>query len=168
MRFDPGKSLLQWWRNATPRSRWMAGIVLFSLLCTGALLILSGQPVGDPSSAAPDLSGLDYASAFFKLLCVLAIIVGGGVLLRRFANRSTVQGKLRQLEVVETVRLSPKQSMHIVRAGDKTLLVGATDQSLALISEINLVAAPEAQTAPAPKSELSFQAIISSLNSGGR
>ena len=168
MRFDPGKSLMQWWRAASPRSRWMAGIVLFSVLCTGAVLILSGQPVGDSSSAAPDLSGLDYLSAFFKLLCVLALIIGGGILLRRFSNRSTAQGKLRQLQVVETVRLSPKQTMHIVRAGDKVLLVGATDQSLALISEINLVEAPVGQPAPAPQSELNFQAIFSSLNSGSR
>ncbi len=50
------------------------------------------------------------------------------------------------MQVVETVRLSPKQALHLVMVGDQQLLIGATDQNVALLTSVELyLTPPEAQ-----------------------
>jgi flagellar biogenesis protein FliO len=41
------------------------------------------------------------------------------------------------MQIQETLNLTPKRSLHIVRIGDQTLLIGATDQGINLLSEIS-------------------------------
>lgn len=168
MRYNPGEALIQWWKTATVQQKWLAGILLFSLSATGLLLALSGLPVGNPSAAA-DFSSWYLVSAFFKVILVLALIIGGGVVLRNYACKVTPASQHRQLRLIETVRLSPRQSMHIVKAGDKTLLVGATDQGISMLSEVTLVESPVEETTgphgkPTLPPELNFQSIFAALS----
>jgi flagellar biogenesis protein FliO len=41
----------------------------------------------------------------------------------------------RQVTILETTRLSPRQALHLVQVGKQVMLIGATDNSLALLSE---------------------------------
>jgi flagellar biogenesis protein FliO len=74
-------------------------------------------------------------------------------------------GKLsRQMRLLETIRLSPKQALHLIAIGDQRLLIGATDQNVSLIAHVedNILPTPveEAQVQPG----LDFGSLIQSFN----
>jgi flagellar biogenesis protein FliO len=46
------------------------------------------------------------------------------------------EGRSGKCSLVETIRLSPKQSVHLVMIGEQKLLIGATDHNVSLISTI--------------------------------
>ncbi len=98
-----------------------------------------------------------------KLGLVVALIYASLLGLRRWQIGGA--GRARRLAVLETVRLSPRQAIHLVRAGERWLLVGATDQALALLSEIEAEpeAAPAAQPAPRPLPSLDFREVLRSI-----
>lgn len=124
------------------RARWWAaggGVVLM----VGYALLSGG---GDPEQ--PNM-GMLALSVTLKLVFILALIYGSLALLRYWqGNRPTA--RQRQIAVVETVRLSPRQAIHLVRAGEQMLLIGATDQGLALLADLELAPATAAATAPVP------------------
>ena len=68
------------------------------------------------------------------------------------------------MRLVETIRLSPKQAIHLVVIGEQKLLIGATDQNVALISPIedNLSSVIAEETQPQPI--LDFGSMFRSIN----
>lgn len=97
-----------------------------------------------------------------KLGAVIALIYCSLLALRRW--QMGVPGRMRRrLAVMETVRLSPRQAIHLVRAGDRWLLLGATDQAVALLSEVEPepVEAPVAQAQP--PAPLAFRDVLRSI-----
>ncbi len=168
--FDPGTSLLKWWRTASPRSRWVAGIGLFSLLATGILIVISGSPATGETYSSPDAGSTTWAllGVFVKLLVVIGLFVGSVIIFRYYSSKRPFRNASRQLEVVETIRLSPRQSLHLIRAGDRLLIVGATDQAISLVSEMVAKLDENDKTAeeiPAAPQKETFQNILASLNS---
>jgi flagellar biosynthetic protein FliO len=71
----------------------------------------------------------------FKLGIVVLLIYASLYLLKRL-QAGTATGKRKQLAVLETARLSPRQALHLVQVGDQVLLIGATDQSLNCLLEV--------------------------------
>ena len=112
-----------------------------------------------PPGAWADVSfALDV---IFKLALVLALIYGSLYLLRRWQIGAFASAR-RQLTVLETTRLSPRQSLHLVRVGERAWLIGATDQALSLLAEVELlseVMQPD-QPPPAPQSASAFAAAL--------
>ena len=98
---------------------------------------------------APDAwSGLTLAvSVILKLGLVVALIYASLYLLRRWQSGAFDPAR-RQVTIVESARLTPRQALHLVRAGERLLLIGATDQSLTLLAEVEPRPA-EAQPTPA-------------------
>lgn len=169
-----GDHLLRWWKSASSQSRWVTGIVLFSLICTAALMLLSdtgavgGVPAsGDAVVTASDPSPLFYLDAFLKLLFVIGLIIGGALVARHYSNKKFFRDPSRQLEIVETVRLSPRQALVLVRVGERSLLIGATDQSFSLLSDLGSQARSE-DPSPEPAGSESFQSILESAAQNAR
>jgi flagellar biosynthetic protein FliO len=153
---------LRWWQTASRRSRWMAGLTAGSVVLTGVFFSLTGGSTvtvsGGADTAALD-SPLFFMGAMFKLAGVLLLMVGLAVVFKRwYAGRGVTSATGRAMNVVQSLRLSPRQSLHLVRVGNETFLIGATDQSLALISPVELEPAPEAGEA---LPVASFQSVLS-------
>ena len=132
--------LINWFKSSSNRTKWIAGLVGTCVLGMAALFMLTSSPSGtvtdathDPMASSPTL----FLDVFLKLGGVLVVIVGAAFLLRRWQSGS-FRPATRQLAIVESIRLSQRQALHIIRAGDKLLLIGATDQSLTLISPVEL------------------------------
>ncbi len=110
-----------------------------------------------------DWAGVSFAlDVIFKLALVLALIYGSLYLLRRWQVGAFASAR-RQLTVLETTRLSPRQSLHLVRVGERAWLIGATDQAVSLLAEVELlseVMQPD-QPAPAPQAASAFAAALS-------
>jgi flagellar biosynthetic protein FliO len=137
-------SIRKWWEKSSKQQRTLAVLFSVGILATGMLLMVSGEPGVQGDSIG---SSLYYMGVMVKLVGVLLLIVGGAVLLRRFQLRSSgLFG--RQLKLIETVRLAPKQALHLVQIGERKLLIGATDNAISLLAEMPDQPAPAEAVQP--------------------
>jgi len=152
----------KWFETSSKKQKLVAALTVVSFLAIGALLSLGGgsETTSDPLGSTP----FYFVSAFVKLLGVLLLIVGLSVIFRRWQHLGPNGKLVRQMRLLETVRLSPKQSLHIISIGGQKLLIGATDQNISLISHVedSIEAAPiaESQTQPG----LDFGTLMQSFN----
>jgi flagellar protein FliO/FliZ len=104
------------------------------------------QPTPDLVNASTPLEtavlGMDV---LFKLGVVIGLIYISLYLLRRW--RGALPGaRTRRLSILETTPLTPRQALHLVQVGGRVLLIGATDQNLTMLTEIDLL--PETNSQP--------------------
>lgn len=151
----------KWFESKSTKQKWFISLLAFSLLATGALFSLSGTSsvADDPLSTSP----FYFLSAFVKLIVVLLLIVGCSIVFRRWLQVGPSNKSLRQMRLVETIRLSPKQALHLVVIGDQKLLIGATDQSIALIAPVENDLAPVMEESQ-PQQGADFGSMIHAFN----
>lgn len=134
-------------------------LLLLALAGLGLVLYLAWEALSGtrPASgvvAAPDplASGGLLVDVILKLGLVIALIYGSLYALRRWPGGALGARPARRLAVLETSRLSPRQAIHLLRVGERTLLVGATDQAVTLLADLepDPLPAVEPQPAPAP------------------
>jgi flagellar biosynthetic protein FliO len=134
------------WRE--PATAWRQLVELFGLpklvvagalivLVLGALLLTGGER-GDPfdgPGAAMDL--------VLKLGAVLALAYVSLAALKRYTSGSVSQrGSL--LEVLDSTTLGPNRSVYVVRAGEKRLVLGVTQNQITALAELD----PDEPSAP--------------------
>lgn len=122
------------WQKWNRPQKGTALLVGASVLMTGLFFLTDGPGAG--ADQPLDGGGLFYLGVFVKLVAVLLLFVGGAVILRRWQSGRHGGGPTRQLRVVESVRLSPRQALHLVEVGNRRLLIGATDQTIAFLSAV--------------------------------
>lgn len=87
---------------------------------------------------------LTLVDVIAKLALVIGLLYGTLLALRwlqrRRGGRTEADGAT--IHVLETVGLTPGRSLHLVAVGEKTLLIGATDHQLSVLTEIPDVAVP--------------------------
>ena len=151
----------KWLATSTPRQKWTAGLLVFSLLATGLFFMQDNAAASpsDPLSSSP----LYFAGVILKLIGVLLLIVGGAALARRWLRLGPQGSHLHHLRVLETVRLSPRQALHLVAIGDQQILIGATDQAIALITQLEASEMPAAVETPQSQPALDFGALLQSI-----
>jgi flagellar protein FliO/FliZ len=86
---------------------------------------------GTSRGKAPSVggAGADVIRTIVGLAVVLGVIYGVYWLLKSSARAKAGRGDER-IGVIATTPLAPNRSLHLVRAGDELILVGATDQSI--------------------------------------
>ena len=152
----------RWFKTSSQKQKLTAALLAFSFLCTIALLMLRGGSAtpSDPLASMP----LYFVGAFIKMIVVLLLIVFSSILFRRW-SQSGRQGKaVHQMHLLETVRLSPKQALHLVAVGDQHLLIGATDQNVSLITQVEGRFEAETTEPANPLPGLDFGAILQSFH----
>lgn len=154
--------LKKWLAESSPRQKLTVGLLIFSLLATGILFMLgsASENSNDPLGS----STLYFFSVFIKLIGVLLLIVGSAVLLKRWMPLGPNGRSANQLRVIETVRLSPRQALHLVVIGEQHLLIGATDQSIALITPVEGLTSQEPDEEAQSQPVLDFGSVLQSLN----
>jgi flagellar biosynthetic protein FliO len=93
---------------------------------------------------APSL-GFDLTDIGLKLVVVLALAYGSLMLLRRMgiggSGSAKGNGPVPAMRVVSSLALAPNRSVHVIKVpGGRTLLVGATPNSVNLLSDLGDVA----------------------------
>jgi flagellar biogenesis protein FliO len=155
-------ALKRWYTTCSPKQRKNAVLILVGVLATCGLLIMTGSTDGqnDPMAFTP----LYYVGVFIKLIGILLLFVGGAVIFRRW-QKSHNQGIFaRQLTILESVRLSPKQALHLVRVGDQHLLIGATDQAVSLISSVSIDEKCSVSEVAAVEPALDFSSLFKNIS----
>ncbi len=157
-----GTSLKKWFETSTQKQKLTAVLLGFSLLSTVALLMMKSA-----SGATDDSLGSSpfyFVGVFAKLIGVLLLIVVSSIIFRRWFQPGSNRKTSRQLRVLETVRLSPKQALHLISIGDQQLLVGATDQSLSLITHVEQSFDTEPVETTTPQASLDFGTVLHSFD----
>jgi len=151
-------SLRKWFDGLGKQQKIFVAVLAFSLICTVALFSIgdASSVTGDPLGSTP----FYFLSAFVKLVAVLGLIVGVSVVFRRWIQPGAGINSTRQMRLVETVRLSPRQALHLVMIGNQKLLIGATDQNVSLISPIE----EDLSIAEKPQPGLEFGSLLRSFN----
>lgn len=135
--------------------------VAFSLLVFTATVWGDGDPLqtGDPGArsdsaavtqapSGSEFSLPDYSAALVRTLVTLGVMVVVLLLVARFLPRwlrrfaPPEQGK--GISVIESRRLTPGGTLHIVRANDRTLLIGSTAHGMCTLADLGDARAPTA------------------------
>ena len=152
----------RWLDTSSKKQKWTAVLTIVGLLCTVALFSVNGgsQTSGEPLGSIP----LYFAGALIKLVAVLLLIVVSAMFARRWLQPGLRGKTVRQMHLMESVRLSPKQALHLVSVGDQQFLIGATDQNVALIAQVDgaLETSPVETTNAQPA--LDFGSVLHSFN----
>jgi flagellar biosynthetic protein FliO len=87
--------------------------------------------MGDPGSLPA--MGHYLATTLVALALVIGLAIGTLYLLRRIVP---VPSSGRTVRLVESVPLEPRRSLHLVEIGGRLLLLGSTDGSVSLLTEL--------------------------------
>ncbi len=134
--------------------QWLWGLILLGIILAGTLLVqqLFISERVDGSEPAP----LGSASVVLDWILKLTFFLGLLFVSLYFARRWQRGGRgvvTRRVQILESRHLSPKQAVHLIKADGRTFLIGATDQSLTLLSEIQVDQSANIYSGP---SEISF------------
>lgn len=101
------------------------------------------QPQAQPQLGVQDPGGLgfDMVDMGIKLVAVLALAYGSLMVLKKFGvggASSARGGTASAVRVISSLALAPNRSVHVVEvAGGKTLLIGATPNSVNLLADLS-------------------------------
>lgn len=157
---DPIPAIQKWWNNSTPRGKLVAGLLVFSLAATIALFFISGA--ADPSLDPKTPPVFYMAGVLVKLIGVLLLIVICAIIFKRYMNIGPQGGNSRQMQVIETLRLSPKQTLHLVAIGEQQLLIGSTDTGITLLSQFEPGELNLTQNTSVQKKQINFSDLVNS------
>lgn len=138
--------MIKRWYQALPRSgRW--AVWAFAGVAGGFTLLLAGlnAAAGTANPAAPgSLSAggtADSAAVIFdvviKLVVVLLLIYVSAAAYKKWNQRTPLGVPQKMLKIRETTRLSARQALHVVEVNGELLLIGATDQSITLLTAVD-------------------------------
>lgn len=88
-------------------------------------------------SAVPGFSAGDMAGLALRLLLVAGIIAGSLFVLKLYSQKlRTVSGSTGVVRVLDTLGLASGRVVYVLDAGEKVLLIGATQTQISLLGEI--------------------------------
>jgi len=113
----------------------------------GALPLLLAAPAfaqaAVPAHEAGGVAGYstwDWIGLTFRMGAVLLVIWASVMAMRWYVRRMTGEangGLTRALQIVETRALGPSRALHLVRIGDRAVLIGATPERINALMEID-------------------------------
>ncbi len=128
-----------WTKRLQTLPRWAQSLIGLGIMAVFILIALFGA-AGDQSTVSG--SGTSALSSFWTILgvfwrlgLVLLIAYFSLYFLRRWQGNGVGRSE-KQFTILESHHLSPRQAIHLVQIGEQVFFIGATDQSISLISEI--------------------------------
>lgn len=114
----------------------------------------SSEHVLVPSQGAPEGGAQGYGELLASSLLLLALVVGALVAVvlggRALTRRGRRGGGSDWMEVLARLPLEPRRSLYVVRVADRTLVLGASEQGLTLLRELEGGELPSAAPASGP------------------
>ncbi len=100
--------------------------------------ILFGGETGDPNLSTPTNSAGTRELFFKMMVSVVLVVVLGAVAI--YASKRLV-GKIanlpgKKIKIVETAHLGPRKAVHLLRIGDRCLLIGSTNDNITKLADV--------------------------------
>ncbi len=123
-------------RSVKGFTTWLWIVILFVILAIGLLM---NEPLpavnGEDKAGTFGSTGLAL-SVFFRWMAVIGLVYIAFIFIRRWQGNKSGQSQ-RRINVLERFYVSPKQVLYLVNVDGREFLLGATDSSINLISEMN-------------------------------
>ncbi len=133
-------------------------VALQAPLPAWAEAVRSAQPLQPPE---PVTAGT-LLQVVFGLAVILALIVGGAMLLRRFGQWNLTQGGA--LRIVAGLAIGPRERVVVLQVGSQQLLVGITPGSIATLAELK----EPLPLTTAAEGQISFRERLQAMLQSGR
>lgn len=93
------------------------------------------------AASATDMTG-SLLPTMAKMVSALVLVIAGiyfGIYgLKKLSTRGSARaGKSGNLELLETTYVAPKRTISLVRVGERSVLIGVTDQNISVLSELD-------------------------------
>jgi flagellar biosynthetic protein FliO len=155
--FISPENLQKWLKKLKTLPKWLWGLITLGLAGGIFFLIVDAlsTPVSTPAEIPlnpgdPGSTAALFLSVFLKLGLVIVLMLVGFYLLRRWKGPQ-FSGQSKQMTVLETLRLTPRQTVYLVKVGDRNVMIGATDQSISYLTELEPVSEEQKSTQSFPK-----------------
>ena len=80
----------------------------------------------------------NFAGPFFNMVLLVAVVGGLAYLTTRMLGMAKYgRGGRRNLEIVESMGVGPQSFVHVLRAGERYMLVGVTRGQVTMLSELD-------------------------------
>ncbi len=124
---------------------------------------VGSQAVAAADSTAPSVTEMVMPSIgriVLSLGIIILVIYATVFLLRKLSGGKVSGGRGRTIQVIEQTYLAPKKSVCLVKMADRAVLIGVTDTTISLLTELDWDALPP-ETAPKANSpQAGFQGIL--------
>jgi len=102
----------------------------------------------DPNFALKPPTGPSNKELLVKMLLsiIVVTVLGAGAIYasRKFGTRfAGLSGKT--IEVIETVHIGPRKSLHLLKVGASSFLIGSSSESVVMLAEVTEALAQESQ-----------------------
>lgn len=118
--------------------------------CSVTLIAQEEQVPDFASEMGPTL--LQLAGAL--LLIIIIIYASVWVMKRYSTGKSPVAGEL--IKIVERRHLTPKQAIYVIKVGEKHVLLGATEQGINKLCDVEIAPPPPGKLGEAARSSTKF------------
>lgn len=119
--------------------RWVLILITLGvivLLGVAMFFLLPESKSQQGENAYINSTGLAF-EVFLKLVVVVVLIIAVAIILRRLQSKNHIVNS-RQINVLETVHLSPHRTLYLIKMADHHLLIGATDQNLTNLFQLKI------------------------------
>ncbi|HPI19535.1 MAG TPA: flagellar biosynthetic protein FliO [Candidatus Kapabacteria bacterium] len=82
------------------------------------------------------MNEIPYQNVIFSIGLVIALLTIILIITKKLARKGFGKNKNIDLNIISKIALTPKSYLFIVKASEKTLLIGANDTNVSLISEL--------------------------------
>lgn len=85
------------------------------------------------SNSSPGVTGLFYKMIF---MVFMVILLGAAVIFisKKLLPKMNMPGK--KIQLTETIHLGPRKSLHLVKIGSKSLLIGSTNETITSLADV--------------------------------
>ncbi len=133
-------------RSVKGFNTWLWIVILFIVLAVG-MLITEPLPAAETEKGAGSFGSTGLAlSVFLRWMAVIGLVYVAFLFFRKWQMKKTGPSRQR-ISVLERFYLSPKQTLIVVKTDNREFLLGATDSSVQLITELD---AEDAGVNPVP------------------
>jgi flagellar biosynthetic protein FliO len=105
---------------------------------SNSLLKLLDDESSKPAITVGSNTNLGVTGLFYKMIFMVLIVVLLGVAViyisKRLLPKMNLPGK--KIQLTETIHIGPRKSIHLVKVGSKTLLIGSTNENITSLADV--------------------------------
>ena len=124
---------------------------------------VGSQAVAAADSAAPSVTEMVMPSIgriVLSLGIIILVIYATVFLLRKLSGGKVSGGRGKTIQVIEQTYLAPKKSVCLVKMADRAVLIGVTDTTISLLTELDWDALPHETASKANPPQAGFQGVL--------
>ena len=115
------------------------------------------------AAAAPSVTEMVMPSIgriVLSLGIIILVIYATVFLLRKLSGGKVSGGRGKTIQVIEQTYLAPKKSVCLVKMADRAVLIGVTDTTISLLTELDWDALPHETASKANPPQAGFQSVL--------